>query len=496
MKISVIDLGFNSAKLVNYIVNAKDHSFLAYEQQSAMVRLGQDFSGALAYEPIQRTIRALQLFRDIIHFQHVQHVISIATSAVREANNNKDFLQEVFKKTGFKFTVLTGEEEALYSYLGALQSTCIPTALFFDLGGGSLELVYSENYKIKKVISLPLGTLRLSQAYCDVEGRLSKKNYLKLEEYIIRELPDRKELDISLDTILTGVGGTLRAVSRYNQETTRYPLEKIHNYRIDFADIHRITNTFRKMSPREISEIGTVGSNRAATITVGSCIMKTLMQKLEFENMLVSAHGLREGVLSAFLCSAKSHNLHNFNLIQIQKLAKYSCKQEKIPRYARNIISRFYNLGLLKEREYEILAHAIKIIADLPVVTNLHNVFYIIIDEDIRHLSHREQLILALSIVRTRKAKTASALFTKFNSILQPQNKKSIEKISACLSISLILERCKTKVRFNKYNRKEIVMSFKTENNNSLPLTLLDEVVNNLQKALNISIIYFNSSKP
>src|SRR5581483_11041782 len=191
-----------------------------------MVRLGQDFSGALAHEPIQRTIRALQLFRDIIHFQQVRHVISIATSAVQEANNKKDFLQEVLKKTGFKFTVLTGEEEAIYSYLGALRSTCIPTALLFDLGGGSLELVYSENYKIKKVISLPLGTLRLSEAYCDAEGRLSKKNYSKLEEHIIRELPDRKELDISLDTILTGVGGTLRAVSRYNQETIRYPLEK------------------------------------------------------------------------------------------------------------------------------------------------------------------------------------------------------------------------------------------------------------------------------
>src|SRR5581483_1503513 len=313
--------------------------------------------------------------------------------------NKKDFLQEVLKKTGFKFTVLTGEEEAIYSYLGALRSTCIPTALFFDLGGGSLELVYSENYKIKKVISLPLGTLRLSEAYCDAEGRLSKKNYSKLEEHIIRELPDRKELDISLDTILTGVGGTLRAVSRYNQETIRYPLEKIHNYRINFADIRTITNTFRKLSSYEIAEIGTIGSNRAATITVGSCIMKTLMQKLEFENILVSARGLREGVLSAFLRSSKSYNLHDFNLIQLQNFVKYSCKREKIPPYARKIITLFCNLGLLKEREYEILAHAIKILPELPVVTNLHNVFYIIIDEDVRHLSHREQLILALSIV-------------------------------------------------------------------------------------------------
>jgi exopolyphosphatase/guanosine-5'-triphosphate,3'-diphosphate pyrophosphatase len=425
----------------------------------------------------------------------VRHVISIATSAVREAHNNEDFLQEVFKKTGFKFTVLSGEEEALYSYLGALQSTCIPTALFFDLGGGSLELVYSENYKIRKVISLPLGTLRLSQAYCNVEGKLSKKNYSKLEEHLIRELPNRKELEINVDTILIGVGGTLRAISRYNQETTKYQLEKIHNYRISLDHIHLINDKLREMSPLEIAEIGTVGSNRAATITVGSCIMKVLMQKLEFENILVSARGLREGVLSTFLCLAKGHSLHDFSIHQIQNLVKCSCKPEKIPQYARAIITRFYNLGLLKEREYEILAHSIKILPDLPVVTNLHNMFHIIIDEDIRHLSHREQLILALSIVRTKKAKTANALFTKFGSILQPQNRKSIEKISSCLSLSIILERYKTKVRFVKYSQKEIVVTFIPEKNNDLPLTLLEEVVNSLRKALAISIIYSISPK-
>ncbi len=495
MKISVIDLGFNSIKLVNYFVNTKNNSYHAYEQHGAMVRLGQDFSGTLAYEPIQRTIRALQLFRDIIHLEHVRHVISIATSAVREANNNKDFLQEVLKKTGFKFTILTGKEEALYSYLGALQSTCIPTALFFDLGGGSLELVYSENYKIKKVISLPLGTLRLSQAYYEIEGRFSKKNYSKLEEHIVRELPDRKELDISLDTTLVGVGGTLRAISRYHQESVGYPLQKIHNYRVYFDDIRTITNTFRNMSPYEIAEIGTIGSNRAGTITVGSCIMKVLMEELEFENILVSARGLREGVLSAFLCLATNHNLHDFNLTQIQNLVKYSCKPEKIPQYARAIVTLFYNLGLLKEREYEILVHAIKIMSDLPVVTNLYNIFYIIFDEDIRHFSHREQLILALSIVRTKKAKAANALFTKFSLILQTQNKKSIEKISCCLSLSMILERCKTRVRVAKYSQKEIEMTFISGENNSLPIILLEEVVNSIKKAFDISITYSISSR-
>ena len=79
----------------------------------------------------------------------------MATSAVREAANKDDFLREVYEKTRFQFRVLSGKEEALFSYLGAIKSTCIPTAVFFDLGGGSLEIVYTENFRIKQFMSLP-----------------------------------------------------------------------------------------------------------------------------------------------------------------------------------------------------------------------------------------------------------------------------------------------------------------------------------------------------
>jgi exopolyphosphatase/guanosine-5'-triphosphate,3'-diphosphate pyrophosphatase len=493
LKVSIIDLGFNSAKLVNYHVNRKDNSFKAYEQEGAKVRLGQDLhhTGILGREPIQRTIHTLKLFRDIVNFQCIKHVLSIATSAVREANNKNDFLHEALQSTGFRFRVLSGKEEALYSYLGALQSTCIPTALFFDLGGGSLELVYTENFKIKKLISLPLGALRLSQSYSDVGGRLTKKSYSRMEEHIIKNLPDRKGLDISPDTTLVGVGGTLRAMARYDQETNKYPLDKIHNYRIDFDHIHSINSTLRKMTSYEIAKIDAVGTNRAETITAGSCIMKVLMQKLEFENILVSAQGLREGILSAFLQSSKGYYLQNINQNQIQRQVKHCCKPEKIPEFTSTLVKPFYSLGLMKEREYEILAHAIRQISGLPSTTNLHNLFYMIIDEDNPHLSHREQLILAISIVRTKKAKTANSLFARYSSIMQPQNKKSIEKIAACLSLSEILERVKSKVRFVKCSQKEIVLTFiRSTENNTLPVIMIESVLKDFREAFDIPVTY------
>ena len=495
MKVSIIDLGFNSAKLVNYHVNRNNNSFKAYEQEGAKVRLGQNLtqSGILGREPIERTIHTLKLFRDIINFQCIKCVLSFATSAVREANNQKDFLHEVLQKTGFRFRVLSGKEEALYSYLGALQSTCIPTALFFDLGGGSLELVYTENFKIKKLILLPLGALRLTQSYDGDEGRYSKKNYSRMEEYITKKVPDRKGLDINPDTTLVGVGGTLRAMARYDQEIKKYPLDKIHNYRIDLDHIQSINSTLRKMTSYEIAKIDAVGSNRAETITAGSCIMKVLMQKLEFENILVSAQGLREGVLSAFLQSSKGYYSQNVNQAQIQRYVKHCCKPEKIPEYTYALVKPLYSLGLMKQREYEILAHAIKQISEMPTTTNLHNLFYMIIDEDNPHLSHREQMILAISIVRTKKAKTANWLFARYRSIMQPQNRKSIEKIAACLSLSEILERTRSKVRFVKCSQKEIVLTFIPARNNALPVILIEGALKNFKEAFDIPITYYIS---
>lgn len=491
MKISVIDLGFNSAKLVNYYVDY-NNAYKAYQHEGAKVRLGQDLpqTGGLSQESMKRTIDTLRLFRNIVDLQSIKHVVPIATSAVREAANRTEFLEQVFHQTGFRFTVLSGKEEALCSYLGALQSTCIPTALFFDLGGGSLELVYSENFKIKNFMSLPLGGLRLSQSFSDSDGMFSKKNYSNMEEHVNDVLPDRNGLGISSDTSLVGVGGTLRAIARYDQETLAYPIDKIHNYRIDIERIDLINRMFRKMTSSEIAKIDAVGTNRADTITAGSCVIKQLLKKLEFENVAVSTQGLREGALSAYLSSSKKYvSLQQIDQKHFEDYIKDSCRPRMIPEYMYLLVKPLLSSGLLTQREYEILASALKKAAILPSLTNLNNLFYVILDEDIPGLSHEDQLVLALSIIHLKKSKTAAWLFTKYRSIMQPQDKKSIQKIAALLSISEILEKVRMKVRIIKRHQREILLTL-MPSKNALPIKLIENALKMLQEAFGLIVSY------
>lgn len=488
MKVSVIDLGFNSAKMVSYDVK-RDGTFKAYRQDGVKVKLGEGLGrrGYLSGEPVERTIEALKLFRDIVNFDSVHHVLPVATSAVRDAANRDSLLRQIKEKTGFQFKVLSGVEEGFYSYIGALEAMCIPTSLFFDLGGGSLELVYTENYEIKKISSYPLGALRLSKIYGNGDGSFSKKAYGKMKEHIMDTLPNRKELGTSVDTTLVGVGGTLRAIARREQELTEYGLDKIHNFRIDYSSLSSITEALYKMDKNDLVKVKSIGSNRTDTIIAGSTTISLLMKKLEFDRVLVSAKGLREGILSVFLHDPKIFYGSGITAELAKAHVKSACQQKALPQYAFSLVKPLVSSGLLREKERIILSHALKENATLSSVINPGNLFYLLVDADNAFLTHREQLILAIAIVRTKKEKTADWLFSRYESILEPQNRKSIEKISTCIVFSQILERTKSNAHLSiNVDAKKIAIKIMQNGRQKLPTTLLASVLHNFEHAFEV----------
>ncbi len=206
LKISVIDIGSNTIKLVSYNVK-RDLSFSAFQQESMKVKLGEslDRTHNLSDQSIEKAIDTLLLYRDIVRVESIKRCLCIGTSAVREAQNSTHFVDQVYKRTGFKIRILSGTEEAYYSYLGASMFSYLPNALLFDLGGGSLEVVYTEDFNIKKVDSLPLGALRLTQMYSKKDSSYSRKDCDNMAQKIHDSLPTRKSYGIGIDTVLAPV---------------------------------------------------------------------------------------------------------------------------------------------------------------------------------------------------------------------------------------------------------------------------------------------------
>ena len=490
LKISVIDIGSNTLKLVNYDVK-KDLSFTAFQQESTKVRLGEslDRTHNLSDQSIERAIDTLLLYRDIIKTESVKRCLCIGTSAVREAQNSAHFLDQVYKKTGFKIRILSGKEEAYYSYLGASMFTYLPNALLFDLGGGSLELAYTEEFTIKKVDSLPLGALRLTQIYGKKDSSFSRKDCDDMVQKIHDSLPTRKSYGIGIDTVLAGVGGTLRTLTKYDQGNNEYPIEKIHNYRLKLSAIESICKELGSMNDKEISSLRAMDATRAETIVAGSYVILTLMKKLEFEEVIVSTYGLREGVIAGFLRNPDFFNYYKSEDLekQIPKIVSNNYKPNIQNIELDNILRHMIYHGLLKEREVEILLFAINTLTKLYSTNKLLELFYIILDEDFPYLTHREQLVLALSIIQSKKAKTSDWLYSKYRSILKPQNQKSIQKIGILLKLNDLIVKSRSRIKLRESKNNGIIIDV-SSSIRSYPVILFQNIIQRVSEVFGIAI--------
>ena len=511
MKASVIDLGYNSIKLVNYNIIQKNNNYRPYYDKSIRVKLGEDMhiTNLLKPDAMDRTIECIKYFSDIINIESIEHVLPFATSAVREAENKKIFLQKIQEQTGFKFKILSSEEEAYYSYLGALNSLCIPNCLFFDLGGGSLELVYTENYKIKKIMSLPLGSLKLTQKFFSNNTEKNnndresiEKSYLKLQNYLLESLPSKKDLGMGIDsTTLVGVGGTLRALARYDQLIKEYPLKKLQNYELEYNSLSIVRNHLYNMSTKEISNIDVIGSNRAETINTGLCVVYLLMSKLNFQNLIVSTNGIREGIVFDFVRSlkkspdntlnSKTRNI-KFDKSPLENCEKYSKSSIALPIFINQLLSH----EILNDFEYDILKKAVLYLSKISNTVSYLGKFYFLLDEDIPNINHKQQVILALSLISICKPRIVSELSENYVTLLRPSSKrkngkKIVDKISICLQLCKILKKIKwLRIKeFNKENRKMIV-SIMLPKEKKIHELLLKEILQRFEYIFNLSIEY------
>jgi exopolyphosphatase/guanosine-5'-triphosphate,3'-diphosphate pyrophosphatase len=432
------------------------------EEFSVKARLGEGFSGEafLSEQAITRVIAALKEFREVTHLRMIRNILTIATSAVREATNQQEFLRLVQKETGFKFKVLSEMEEALYSYMGASKAICLPEALFFDLGGGSLEIVSTKDYRVKKIMSLPLGALRLSEKFVPKSDRVfSKKDVSMLEKEITDTLPTSSDLKISKEIPLIGIGGSVRTIARYHQKITKYPLTKLHNYSVDLFSLQLIRKNLCKLRYNEIADIDVIGNKRAYSITAASFVIEKLMQRLEIENMVVSTHGLREGYLSEYLRNPMDIYSRRLDTKNIHNHTRDQRNMWVLSNMAGQFMRVLLNSDIITRKEYQIFVLAKRILSD-PFVIHIHKdvLFELVMSEICPMLTHEDQLILALSLVYRRKPKNAENLYSTYNSLFVCHSRKSVQKIALCIDLSEILERYEARVQLRYVEPKKFTL--------------------------------------
>ncbi len=297
MPVAVFDIGSNSVRLVVYERLSRNLTPLFNEK--ALCGLGREVAtkGRLAADAVEKALAALSRFRALCDVMKVESAFAIATAAVRDASDGPEFIERAKRICRCDIEVLSGGREAKLAAYGVLSGSVNVDGVIGDLGGGSLELIEVTGEELGSGITMPLGGLSLADA---------SARSIKAAEKIVREKLEHEPLLKRLKgRTFYAVGGTWRAIARLHMMQKGYPLHVTHGYEIPAKEAMEFSNLIYRVDPDTLSRIEVVAEARRPLLAYGSLVLEQIMKAGKPASIVVSALGVREGLLYEKLSEAE-----------------------------------------------------------------------------------------------------------------------------------------------------------------------------------------------
>ena len=306
LRLAAIDIGTNTFRLLVAEVHPdsakKNYSIKVISSKRVITRLGDGIihNGSIHEEAVTRSIKTLKQFSRIISRHKVDKISAVATSALREATNRRDFMNKARDAAGLHIKLISGRQEAELTAAGMLIDMTPPkSALMLDIGGGSTELIFMKSGKPVAVRSLNLGVVYLAGKYMlsdppltgdiiQMETEISGKIHSAITS-LKRHLPG--------ETLCIGTAGTVTALAAISQNLRKFSHDKIHKYILTLENIRNILTTLSGLSSKERAEFVPFELARLDIIVPGTLILFKLMETFGFREIIVSNYGLLEGTL-------------------------------------------------------------------------------------------------------------------------------------------------------------------------------------------------------
>ncbi|WP_243789982.1 Ppx/GppA phosphatase family protein [Saccharopolyspora gloriosae] len=310
-RVAAIDCGTNSIRLlVADVTTSFDgvHDLRDVHREMRVVRLGQgvDATGKLNEEALERTRAALVDYAAITRRKGVERVRMVATSATRDAANREDFFSMVRDTLGVDAEVITGDDEARLSFIGAVGDFDPSDGPFVvtDVGGGSTELVVGSwdgaRAEIAAAHSADIGCVRLTER-CLHTDPPSEQDVAEAER-VARGILDEAfaAVDASGARTWVGVAGTVTTLSAIAQNLPDYDPVAIHLSRLSQKQLEETTSELLTMTHEERAAIGSMHPGRVDVISGGALVVKVIADELAeragIRAIAVSEHDILDGI--------------------------------------------------------------------------------------------------------------------------------------------------------------------------------------------------------
>jgi len=296
-RVAAIDCGTNSIRLL--IADIAGDNFKEVLRTMEIVRLGQGVDQNKAFHPdaIDRTLKAVELFRDQIASKGVEKIRFCATSATRDATNRSLFTNGVRDILGIEVEVIPGEEEAELSFIGATKELRQSDAPFLvvDIGGGSTEFVFGSQ-KVEFAKSVNIGCVRMSERHLNTQPPTMAQIAQAIVDIDIAITQAAAVVPITTAKTLVAVAGTATTVAAAALELTDYDRHLIHLSRISSDKVHKVAANFQSMSKDQIASLGFMHPGRVDVITAGSLVLSRIMAATGATEFVASESDILDGM--------------------------------------------------------------------------------------------------------------------------------------------------------------------------------------------------------
>ncbi|GFE24253.1 Ppx/GppA phosphatase family protein [Streptomyces nigrescens] len=306
-RVAAIDCGTNSIRLLVADADPATGELKDLDRRMQIVRLGQgvDRTGRLAPEALERTFAACREYAAVIKGLGAEQVRFVATSASRDAENRDDFVRGVVDILGVEPEVITGDQEAEFSFNGATKeltgrADLERPFLVVDIGGGSTEFVLGDA-SVRAARSVDVGCVRMTERHLVHEGEISdppSPGQIAAIKADVAAALDRAEETVPLReaATLVGLAGSVTTVAAIALDLNQYDSEAIHHSRIPLAKVREITDRLVSSTHAERAAIPVMHPGRVDVIAAGALVLLSIMERVGAGEVVVSEHDILDGI--------------------------------------------------------------------------------------------------------------------------------------------------------------------------------------------------------
>ncbi|HEX3751307.1 MAG TPA: Ppx/GppA phosphatase family protein [Streptosporangiaceae bacterium] len=300
-RVAAVDCGTNSIRLLIADVDPDRATLADVDRQMEIVRLGQgvDTTGRLAPGALDRTLKALSGYAALITDRGAEAVRMVATSATRDAANADEFVRRVTEILGTGPEVLSGDEEARLSFLGAtaeLGPQVSSPYLVVDIGGGSTEFVLGPGGEVTSALSVNIGCVRMTERHLQADPPSTAQITAATADIDAAIARAAAVVDATQARTLVGLAGSVTTVAGIALDLPGYDPERLHHAQITATQVHEVATRLLAQTRAERARIPVMHPGRIDVIGAGALILDRIMTRLGFTEVLVSEHDILDGI--------------------------------------------------------------------------------------------------------------------------------------------------------------------------------------------------------